>query len=166
MKSFENQKENQDPIATENTQMGERGEKGMQKQLENHKGNIKFRCPSFERRNIDKALVRALSTLRKGVKAEIFEEYRLQNIERNKYNEIAMTLDNINSMIKKSNGKKDYAYIINWMISGQAQRIMFKTCLQKKKKIIAESESQRVKGKNQEVYLKTLEDYLNYINDL
>ena len=163
---FENQKENITSIRTENNQVHDGGTNIMQEQLKNHKGNIKFRYPSFERRNIDKALVRALSTLRKEVKSEIFEEYRLQNIERHKYNEIAMTLDSINNIIRKNNGKKDYACIINWMISDSAHRIVLKNCLEEKRRMIADSEFQRVKGKNQEIYLKTLDDYLNYIKEL
>ena len=141
-------------------------ENGKLKKDVNFKENIKFTYSSFKRRNVDKALVRALSSIRKEVKTEILEEYKINHIDKMLYNEIAITLDKINDGVRRSSGKKDYSYIINWMMSDTAHRIMLKICLQKKKQMIEESVSKRVKGKNQNLYKTTLDDYLNYIDSI
>ena len=71
-------------------------ENGKLKKDVNFKENIKFTYSSFKRRNVDKALVRALSSIRKEVKTEILEEYKINHIDKMSYNEIAITLDKIN----------------------------------------------------------------------
>eukprot|EP00826_Nyctotherus_ovalis_P052052 TRINITY_DN6555_c0_g1_i10.p2 TRINITY_DN6555_c0_g1~~TRINITY_DN6555_c0_g1_i10.p2 ORF type:complete len:168 (-),score=54.50 TRINITY_DN6555_c0_g1_i10:1233-1736(-) len=164
--TFQTQKENIEPLGAESTQASEQGDRSVQELSENHKKNIRFQCSSFERRNIDKAIVRALSTLRREVRAKIFENYQLLNIERNKYNEIGMAIDSFNSQIKKHRNKRTYAHMMNWMISDKAHRIVLENCLEEKQKMILQTECHKVKRKNQSTYLKTLEDYLNYIKSL
>ena len=137
-----------------------------QKQHLNLKDGIKFTYSSFKRRNIDKALVRALSSARKDARIGIFEDYRIHNIDKMKYYEIAITLDKLNDQVKKNESKKDYVSILNWMMSDLAHRIVLKNCLKTKKEMIKESTSKRLKGENQRLYMTTLDDYLNYIDSL
>ena len=147
-------------------EVNEKLDKKSPKKSTNHKGNIKFKYSSFMRRNIDKALVRSLSTIRKEVKSEIFEEYKIQSIDKSKYFEIAMSLDKINDSLKANAKEKNYGPIINDMINEPAYRIVLKKCLERKKDKILEPSSKRIKRKNQEVYLTTLNDYLDYISNL
>ena len=80
-----------------------------------------------------KFIIRSLSTVRKDVKLSIFEEYRENNIDKEKYYEIAMTLDRINDQARREGFRKSYSYIINSMMLDPAQRIVLKLCLKKKK---------------------------------
>ena len=132
----------------------------------NHKGNIKFTYQSFERRNIDKALVRSLSTMTKEVKDKILEEFKKLSIDKHEYDEILKGLEQMDVLEKNEKSKKDYANIINYMMSHQSHRVVLKNCLKKKKELISASLCQRVRGKNQKIYLATLNDYLQYIDTL
>ena len=137
-----------------------------QEQVINHKTRVKFTYSSFQRRNVDKCIVRCLTTLRKQVEASIFQEFDRKQIDREKYYEISNALDEMNGVEKKSGAKKDYSTIINCMICNPAHRIVLKNCLEQKRRIINEKLSQKVKGESQKIYLDTFDDYLNYINSL
>jgi hypothetical protein len=132
----------------------------------NHKKQIEFRNPSFIRRNIDKALVRSLAKSMLEIEMEIKEEFKKWGIPESVYTSIAHDVKTVNALEKNANYKKDYARTINHMMESFPRQIVFRKCLEKKKQDLDAANSQRVRGKNIEIYCDTLEDIIKYLSNL
>eukprot|EP00826_Nyctotherus_ovalis_P015318 TRINITY_DN14343_c0_g1_i6.p1 TRINITY_DN14343_c0_g1~~TRINITY_DN14343_c0_g1_i6.p1 ORF type:complete len:138 (+),score=30.60 TRINITY_DN14343_c0_g1_i6:73-486(+) len=131
---------------------------------DSYKKEIRFTYASSARRNIDKALVRSLPRIARELREEILAEYEACGIYKVKYDQLIVALDQLKILEKDKKYMKDYAKTINYMVSGLAQRIILRKCLESKRASIETSYSQKIKSKNKEMYKVTLDDYLDYIN--
>ena len=141
-------------------------EQGVWNKPINHKKQIQFRNPSFIRRNIDKALVRSLAKSMVEVEGEIKDEFKNCGIKETEYEKIVLSIHKVNELEKKSNYKKDYAKTINHMMQSRSRQIVFRKCLEKKKRDIDTITTQKVRGNNLKIYRETLEDMINYLGNL
>lgn len=113
---------------------------------------------------MDKSIVRTLDLYRRKKDDEIRAEYLARGLKLSDYDVLCETLLNLRLKEKTGEEERDYATVMNWMMSEARCRIVLKHCLRYKQALLRGSK--RVKSKNREVYLDTIGQYLSYVEGL
>jgi len=139
------------------------------------KRNIKFKIQSLARRNVDKHLIRYILMNFDRLEENIMDTFKSYGMTKEDYECACINLKEArerersehktkyeNLAIRKV--KRDYGKTIVGMLNSSSMRIIMKCCLESS--IFKLKYDAKVKISNKETYIKTLEDYLGFINSI
>nr|ABR27269.1 hypothetical protein [Nyctotherus ovalis]ABR27270.1 hypothetical protein [Nyctotherus ovalis] len=133
------------------------------------RARINFRQGSKVRRNVNKCIIRFI--FKYYDREELKEQYerhglRLESsmihvIETTKANERRREGDE-----RTASGPKDYKKLLRMLLCYKTMRLLVKCCLERLISHLKRRETKGIKEGNKKVYVDTVEDYINYINNV
>jgi len=132
------------------------------------KSGIKFIYTSADRRNVDKHIIRSLLLNYKALEAKIVGEMKKNDVPEHYFHEVDEMLSAIRKKEKSGakDVKKDYTKAINLLLKDKSCQVVLKTLLEYDLNILRDPDCfMRITDKNKEIYITTIEDYLQYLRE-
>jgi len=137
------------------------------------KRHIKFKIQSLERRNVDKHLIRYILMNFDRLEENITDTFKRYGMTREDYECACISLKEARERERSEHKrnyesiatrkvKRDYGKTVVGMLNSSSMRLIMKCCLESS--ILKLKYDAKVKISNKETYIKTLEDYLEFIN--